>query len=404
MSQVAGIAAISIVLTAALHSAAGSWPAEYSGCTATWSTVETRSIRLPANTVAIGVSAAAKRDDLFFALTLTTAGDTVPPPEMVVMGRFKDQVAPLPMRIAGFPRLISAGGAVAAFWGDIPDSSSVRTPFLMPYTQVWHSLVPSDGRWKPSRLLEDDDRIWWRPAESSHAVAPTGDIHFVITNAALNPSSFYHVIIPSTGEPRVRRFNMRITSAYSSIALAGDTILIAHAGIQDDFRPLGGFGVYVYRSTDYGRTWEPPYELPNMADLAATTITLARTPDGQYHAMAGVAPQGSVWTESFLYLVSTDGGINWSDQATLSVPTGAQDPHLIAGPCGGLHFAFRDSDSRGTRIMYTTFTGDAWQPVVFMDARALSFTMFSDSSSGHFVHVSDPVHGVVDVTWKTLMR
>lgn len=314
-------------------------------------------------------------------------------PSYPVLFRFDGKsVEPPPIPPSGaFPRITtSPEGHIYLFWGepDGTDTTALRSMTRGTITSVWYSVYARNGQWsRPVELVRDTMGIWWYQGMGSMIHSLDGSVHLALTTKGFFSEEMIHAIVPPTGIPRIHRTPAaKYTVSYTAIDVRNDTILIAYSGeaIQEGNPRLR---VILTRSEDRGRTWKEQIAPELMSIPDARQVNFTRTPDGHLHLVIGQTALGSIWVDRFRHFSSPDNGITWKERGQLEVPPGAQDPQLLPDPSGHLHFAFRDTNSRGSRVLYARWDGSNWSkpanPV--LDYQAMYFTLIRDSGTLHLV-------------------
>ena len=133
------------------------------------------------------------------------------------------------------------------------------------------------------------------------------------------------------------------------------------------YRDLGSFS---RRSTDGGRTWEPPVRLPTTAPHGGIQLADGRliVVGNQYAGVRGHLvddPEEKAFASARAELVvaeSVDLGRSWRKCSAIPQTAGACEPHLVAGADGVLRCYARTS--RNLLVSESRDGGKSWSPLV----------------------------------------
>ena len=361
-------------------------------CTAaSWTPAGTLIQKVPDGSVFTYLSAAGTTDGFSYTGMVAPYGDAGPAREVpIVVGRLRAGLAQPPVSpTAAYPRMVALrDGRLRLFWSEPDDTAhGWSKPFLRTMKSIWYASYSPEGGWtEPAELVRDSVGIDWGQLGGSLFQTPDGDVHLTVSSGSVVAGRIVHAVVPRRGKPRVRYFPIDgIPSPFTALEERGDTLLVAFSvyRLPDPKAPLAVARVQLAQSRNGGGTWTP-LDTPVLSALPdARTLNFAPTSDGQFHLMVGRTSPASSFVDRYTHLSSPDGGRTWSVRAEMPVPFAVQEPHLVGDGCGRLHFVFRDTNSRWSKLLYSRWTDGMWsEPVEVVPGMEVYSLVLSRGDSG----------------------
>jgi hypothetical protein len=290
--------------------------------------------------------------------------------------------------VFAYPRGLVQGGVLHLLWAE-PDSAT-RTTNLYDWpgrlTSIWAASYSPRAGWSvPRQVFAGTLRAAHR---SLGATARTSTVEFGATVGSRGETSILTFtladgnwtvrVIPAPGGlyPSVVQLGSKIVAAY----VAG----VADKGGDDDN------SVFITRSTNDGRSWDPPRRLSRSGRHAAFDTQLLVDRIGQLHLIwrRGMGDTPDLFGQSpnvLGHMVSPDGGRAWTYPQELTLPSGAYDVRAGVDPCGRVHafYAEPSSDGERRRLAHAVWQG-AWLPPAYgpdsLDVGSLTVHQRTDGS------------------------
>jgi hypothetical protein len=368
-----------------------------------WSLVEASSHPLPGRVSLHALSAAALGEDVIFAGTLFPIDaeiqwDGQPP----VVGRLDVGLIPGPpmSRWATYPRVVPFGTSnVAVVWGEPSDTAGlVPDVFGHTPTSLLYSVWSRSASWsKPIEILRDSAGIIWQHVFGALAPTRTGEVHLAFSSRRQWPGLIHHAVLSDGAPPQVEEIPLYQASAYTTLLVSGDTVLLGVNGLGSD--TVSASATHLFRSLDGGRSWSLAQVLGGTEHHSLTTLNLARAADGTLHLLRGLAsPPGSAWTVAFQHSTSSDDGRTWRLWETFDSPD-AQHPQVMVDSCGVLHMTVSETDPPLSRLVYRRWVSGKWdrQEQLFRELRPVYPVLLQGKSGPEFIAQAAVGQGVTSL-------
>jgi hypothetical protein len=334
------------------------------------------------------------------------------------------RVSPRSESSASFPELaVDARGRVHVVWGESADPTTLDSKTSQAKRHQMFYAVLTERGWSEPRPIAVAQNLRYTGA----LAVDDGDVlHLVFSySPQYGRQLYYRQAEAARGFQRGKwersdRLSRGTTVHTSNIAVRGDTIHV----LFDDDGPRSDIkwcctDVYYVRSEDGGYSWSPRRSLRS-TPTGATRARLAMDVEGVLHATwdEGWDPSSQSGRGDYgVYMLSPDGGENWSAPLLVSDPE-AQTAQLTAASDGrgGVLLVWRNVTeySSGYSFMWSLNWGESWSarsgiPGIqgAIGPRFDSFDMSVDRAGNiHLVltgrRPDDPVHrhsGVYHLVW-----
>jgi hypothetical protein len=212
------------------------------------------------------------------------------------------------------------------------------------YTQVSYRRSLDRGiTWQPELLLTHDSA---RSEDPSVAVSES-TVHVVWFDTRNGPGDAYYVRSTDYGASWGPETRLTVDSAivYAPTVAAVDSLV--HVAWID--RRGGGyqFQIYYMRSTNWGTTWEP--EVP-LTDNSGACLFPVLAASGRNVHIAWYDDRTGY--KQLYYRNSTDGGVNWTPEVSLTQTSSNSSNPAIALTGDTIHIVFCDDRSGDTELYY----------------------------------------------------
>ncbi len=245
-----------------------------------------------------------------------------------------------------FPKAaLDSAGTLHLLWGE-PDTAEVlrllgvdlRRPGSLTRRQfdglfsaesLWYSAYnPAEGWTLPEEVYRGS-RLDWKDDLAGITLDDSDRLHVAVAEAA--PFTVFHLVREPDGW-RVREVAAGMAGFNRVATGAEDQVYITSIGPPDN-------RVYLMRSLDGGRTWEPPIRVDS-GEGVANRLNVLVAQDGAVHLIWGHNLSGGLWPEVVRLVTSRDGGLTWSTPQDLDAPDGFRNLRAGVDRCGAVHVVY----------------------------------------------------------------
>jgi hypothetical protein len=247
--------------------------------------------------------------------------------------------------VFAYPKIVAdTGGVVHMIWGE-PDKP-VRVPggeWPPRVTHIWTATFARGIGWSQPKILFASPGIWWYDGHPGDPLATAdGNLHFVI--AVREDGRFGRLVYVRYEHAAWHLSSVRIvgSAAYATVAAdANGTVVIAFIAAEPTARHDAN-SVFMVRSTDGGRSWEPTKLVSLSGSNQASAIHAFIAADGRIDLVWAQNLSGG-WAPDVIRHRSSEDGGRWSAPDDVVPPPGFWRLQAAADRCGAIHVLYEDA-------------------------------------------------------------